>query len=102
MPIKGDKYAFIIQNVDLSPDVQGVYALYDGDNLIYYGCAAGDGVTIRSRLQSHLSGKERPCAQKATHYRREETSQPIARERELLREFENTHRKLPRYNRGRA
>lgn len=98
MPIEGDKYGFIIQNVDLSPDVPGVYALYDGDSLIYYGRAAGDGVTIRSRLQSHLSGKEGPSTQKATHYKREQSTQPVARELELLQEFENIYRKLPRCN----
>ncbi len=98
MPIGGAKYGFIAHNVNLSPDVHGVYALYDGDNLIYYGRATGDGVTIRSRLQSHLNGKEHPATQKATHYRREQSNQPAARELELLQEFESTYRRLPRCN----
>jgi hypothetical protein len=98
MPIGGDKYAFIPDNVALAPDLQGVYALYQGDDLIYFGRADGDKFTIRSCLQSHLSGKEGPSRQKATHYSREESCQPIARQAELLEEFRQTYRRLPRCN----
>jgi excinuclease UvrABC nuclease subunit len=102
MPISGDKYAFTKDNVNKAPDDHGVYALYDGDVLIYYGRAAGDGVTIGSRLRSHFKGDEGPCTQGATHYRREVTSRPVAREVELLNEFENAYRRLPRCNDRRA
>lgn len=47
------QYEFTSKNVDNSPDKPGVYALYYGDEIIYYGRAQGDTVTIRSRLQSH-------------------------------------------------
>lgn len=67
MPIVGDRYAFTKENVDKSPDEKGVYALYDGDVLIYYGRASGDSVTIRTRLQSHQRGDEGRCTQSATH-----------------------------------
>jgi excinuclease UvrABC nuclease subunit len=98
MPKSGDKFAFSKDNVDKAPTEHGVYALYDGDELIYYGRAAGDGVTIRSRLQSHQAGNEGSCTKKATTYRRETTERPKAREIELLQEFENKHRTLPRCN----
>ena len=39
MPIPGDRYTFSKENVDKSPDEHGVYALFDGDVLIYYGRA---------------------------------------------------------------
>lgn len=99
MPIGGTKYSFTRQNVDLSPDKHGVYALYDGDELIYYGRAQGRGVTIRSRLQRHRNGDEGHCTQRASHYRREETERADEREAELLAEFRKLNRgKQPRCN----
>jgi hypothetical protein len=102
MPISGDRYAFTEKNVNNAPDEHGVYALYDGDILIYYGRASGDGVTICSRLQSHFRGDEGPCTQGATHYRREMTESPKHREKELLDEFAARFGRLPRCNERRA
>ncbi len=102
MPITGDKYPFTEENVNNSPAEHGVYALYDGDVTIYIGRASGEGVTIRSRLQSHHRGDEGPCTEAATHYRREVTSRPIARESELLDEYEENYGRLPRCNDRRA
>jgi len=102
MPISGDKYEFTAKNVNKAPEGHGVYALYDGDILIYYGRAAGDGVTIRSRLQSHYAGNEGSCTKGATHYRRETTNSPKHREKELLDEFEAKVGRLPRCNERRA
>ncbi len=102
MPITGDKYAFTESNVNDAPAEHGVYALYDGDVTIYIGRASGDGVTIRSRLQSHYRGDEGPCTEAATNYRREVTSRPIARESDLLDEFEENYGELPRCNDRRA
>jgi hypothetical protein len=99
MPIIGDMYTFSKENVDKSPDQHGVYALYDGEELIYYGRAEGKGVTIRSRLQRHQNGKEGSCTQGATGYRREATERAKEREEELLNEYKRTHGgKLPRCN----
>jgi excinuclease UvrABC nuclease subunit len=102
MPINGEKYEFTAKNVNNAPDEHGVYALFDGDTLIYYGRASGDDVTIRSRLQSHYRGDEGPCTQGATRYMRETTSRPIAREAELLAAFERQYGRLPRCNERRA
>ncbi len=102
MPITGEKYAFTEDNVNLAPAEHGVYELYDADVTIYIGRASGDGVTIRSRLQSHWRGDEGPCTEAATHYRREVTSRPIARESELLDEYEEIYGELPRCNDWRA
>jgi hypothetical protein len=98
MPIGGDKYTFNKDNVDRAPAQHGVYALYDGDALIYYGRASGEGVTIRSRLQSHLAGNEGSCTKKATSYRRETTESAKTREVALLEEFQRQYRTLPRCN----
>ena len=98
MPIQGKKYRFTRENVDNSPDEAGVYALFDGDELIYYGRAMGTSETIRSRLQSHYAGRSSPCTQRATHYMRMPTSSPSTSERQLLEEFKRIHGKLPRCN----
>jgi hypothetical protein len=102
MPISGSKYEFTEKNVNNAPDEHGVYALYDDEILIYHGRAAGDGVAIRSRLQSHFGGDEGPCTRGATHYRREANNSPKHREKELLDEFEAKFGRLPRCNERRA
>jgi hypothetical protein len=121
MPITGGKYAFTESNVNKAPAEHGVYALYDntplvtdfsgpfpsmrrhrGELTIYIGRASGDGVTIRSRLKSHYRGDEGLCTVAATHYRREVTSDPIARESELLDEYEEKYSALPRCLRASA
>ena len=96
--IVGDKYEFTKDNVNKAPDQAGVYALYDGDILIYYGRAQGGTVTIRSRLQDHFAGRDGKCTQNATAYRREATTAPVAREKALLEEYQRANRRLPRCN----
>ena len=115
MPITGGNFAFTESNLNKAPAEHGVYALYDNTPLvrefsgpfpsmrrrrveltIYIGRASGDGVTIRSRLMSHYRGDEGLCTVCATHYRREVTSDPIARESELLDEYEEKYSELPR------
>jgi hypothetical protein len=98
MPIRGARYPFNEKNVNASPKQHGVYAFFDGDELIYYGRAAGDNVTIRSRLRSHLLGHEGKCTQNAKTYRREVTETPKTREVELLEEFKRQYHRLPRCN----
>ncbi len=98
MSINGDIYNFSEENVGMAPNESGVYALYDGNVLIYYGRAQGLGVTIRSRLQDHYFGREGPCTQAATAYKRELTSDPVAREIELLEEHRRLYGRLPRCN----
>ena len=102
MPIPGLKYRFTEANVGRSPNEAGVYALYDDDECIYIGRAKGDTTTIRSRLQDHLGGREGECTQDATHYRREVTSSPVSREKELLEEFQIFRKRLPRCNKQSA
>ena len=121
MPITGGRYAFTESNVNKAPAEHGVYVLYGpfplqtessgpfpsmhgrrGDKTIYIGRASGDGVTIRRRLKSHYRGDEGLCTVAATHYRREVTSDPIARESELLDEYEEKYGGLPHCQRASA
>jgi len=89
------KYAFTQRNVDQSPDEPGVYALFDGDELIYYGSSE---TSIRVRLQRHLAGQEGACTASATFFACEPCSNPVQREAALLAEYKRAHGKLPRCN----
>lgn len=82
-----------------SPEDAGVYALWEGDELIYYGRAMGGGTTIRSCLLEHFEGR-RALAARTTHYSWEISADPTAREAELLREYERMFGRLPRCNAG--
>jgi hypothetical protein len=95
MAISGDKYPFSEENVSRSPDVPGVYVLYDGDRTIYIGMSDS---SIRSRLQDHKSGAEGQGTASASHYRRKPCDDPVARERQLLQEFKRRYGRLPPYN----
>ena len=95
MPIQGDKYTFNQDNISKSPASPGVYELYDGGALIYYGSSTK---SIRDRLQSHHDGDDGLCTQAASSYRRETCENGLQRERELLQEFKNHNGDLPRCN----
>ena len=97
MPIASPRYAFTATMVSGAPDDPGVYALWENEELIYYGQARGANITIRSRLREHLAGGN-DCTRTATHYGWEIAASPSQREAELLREHERAHRKLPRCN----
>ena len=75
-----------------APEEPGVYALWQGEELIYYG-RAFDGATIRLRLMEHYHGKL-----EATHYSWEMSPEPVAREGQLLREYQEVFGRLPRLN----
>ena len=98
MPIPGKRFRFTGTNVERAPEKPGIYVLYDGEELIYIGRAMGSGVTIRSRLQDHKSGKEGLCTKGASHYKRALTPSPAAREKALLNEYKEAKGRLPRCN----
>lgn len=91
-------YDFTEENISRSPNQAGVYALYDASGIVYFGRATGTTVTIRSRLYDHKRGDGDGCTQSATHYSREVTSTPVAREKELLEHYKQEHGVLPRCN----
>ena len=97
MPIASPRYAFNAIMVSGAPPDPGVFALWEHDELILYGRALGNGATIQSRLREHLQAAA-GCASRATHYGWEIWSNPRAREAELLREYEQSHGRLPRCN----
>ena len=78
--ISGSRYEFTQQNVDLSPDADGIYGLVRRDTKIYLG-----GGNIRDCLQSRYRGGD-PCIkrEKPTDYYREVCSDWKNREKELI------------------
>jgi len=102
MPFAGGRYRFTRSMVEGAPADPGVYALWENDELIYYGRASGAVITIQSALMEHLSGRAGACTQGATHYGWEITLEPTAREAELLGEYKAAFNRLPRCNKGRA
>lgn len=77
--IKGGKWRFTREMIADAPAHPGLYALWDGEQLLRLGCARGRD-TIRGKLLAHLeAGGERP-----THYSWEITVAPVQRAREIL------------------
>lgn len=92
------RYRFTRIVISGAPEEAGVYALWDADELVYYGRAdgrnQGGGSTIRSRLLAHYyEGRKRP-----THYSWEVCTDPTAREAELLEEHARAFGRPPREN----
>ena len=98
------RYRFTRIVISGAPEDAGVYALWDGEELVYYGRAegrdaggdAGAGSTIRSRLLDHYyEGASRP-----THYSWEVCKDPSTREGELLSEYQRKFGRPPRHNKA--
>ena len=95
MPIAGSTYTFSQKNISRVSSNPGVYALFDGVEIIYYGSATK---SIQDRLQDHFDGSAGPCTKGATSYKRQEHNNPVAREKALLTEYQNSNGRLPRCN----
>lgn len=92
-PEPSRRYRFNRIAIAGAPEDPGVYALWNEDELIYYGRAHGGDWSIRSRLLEHYRG-----AAEATHYSWEICRDPAAREAELMREYLEIFGRLPRLN----
>ncbi|HEX6690481.1 MAG TPA: hypothetical protein VF110_04965 [Burkholderiales bacterium] len=92
------RFPFTGALVAAAPEEAGVYLLWQDDEIIYVGRAAGHGTTIRSRLVDHFSGREGPCTRDTTHYSWELSRDPAAREAQLLGEHKTSFLRAPRCN----
>ena len=95
-PARRFRFARIV--ISGAPEEAGIYALWDGDEVTYYGRAEGKsrggGSTIRARLLAHYyEDRKRP-----THYSWEVCQDTDAREAELLKEHARKFGRVPRYN----
>jgi hypothetical protein len=100
MPIANRHWTFSSLVVSGAPEESGVYALFEDDEVIYYGCAV-QGATIRSALQEIMTRVRNGgagCLQRANRYTWEITYRPRLREAELLHEFELENEHAPRCN----
>jgi len=97
MPINGSLRLFTDDEIERAPISNGVYALYDTGETIYIGKAEGL-YGVKGRLQAHKAGYEGVCTKHATAFEYELCFSPTNRERELLVEYEQLYRKLPRCN----
>ena len=93
-----NRYVFVKSVVSLATTEEGVYALYDRDELIYYGKSEEGELGIRGRLLRHIGGDEGGCTQGATHWAYEACDDPAQREVDLLAAFQVQHERLPRCN----
>jgi hypothetical protein len=92
------RYRFTRIVISGAPDDAGVYTLWDGEEVVYYGRAEGRRAdadcTIRSCLLDHYYNG----AQKPTHYSWEVCSEPAVREAELLAAHQQAYGRPPRLN----
>jgi hypothetical protein len=96
MPIASPRYPFTQAAIAGAPDDPGVYALFQDQQIVFYGIAVGV-ATIHSRLLAHLSGTIHPA--QATHYAWEIARDPERKRAELLAEHEVLHGRAPIFNR---
>jgi hypothetical protein len=89
----GRRYRFTRMVIAGAPDEQGIYALWDGEEVVYYGRGP-----IRSRLLDHFYGRVDERTRRATHYGWELCADPAAREAELLAEHRRVFGRPPRLN----
>jgi hypothetical protein len=100
MPLANRPWSFNALVISGAPAEPGVYALFEDDEIVYYGCAF-QGATIQSALYEHLvraRAGEGGCLQRVTRYSWEISYRPRLREAELLREFEAANQRAPRGN----
>lgn len=91
-PSSPRRYQFSRIVIAGAPNEWGVYTLWKGDEVVYYGRAAGS-ESIRTRLLAHYQRNV-----DATHYSWEMCRDPVTREAELLKEFEASFGRAPKLN----
>jgi hypothetical protein len=100
MPIANRHWTFSPLVVSGAPEEPGVYALFEDDEIIYYGCAV-QGSTIQSALReimTRIREGRASCLQRVNRYTWEITYRPRLREADLLHEFELANEHAPRCN----
>src|SRR5438105_2684393 len=97
MPILGPRIPFHNTNISQVTAPAGVYALWAGEEIIFYGWS-GASPGLRARLQAHKNGA---CTKEASAFQVQRLTgptEPQTRRDQLLREFLRDHGELPRCN----
>ena len=93
MSITSASVPFTESLVANAPDTPGVFALWHGGGIVYYGSAA----TIRIALDEQLRARAL-SAQRVSGCSWEVSADPRGRQRELMREYVAAHHALPLWN----
>lgn len=97
MPINSPNLPFTESLIALAPQTPGVFALWQDGAVVYYGKASTGSATIRSALDAHFKGRAW-SGQRGLRCSWEIAANPDLRYLELLKEFESTHERAPRWN----
>jgi hypothetical protein len=93
MSITSTSLPFTESLIAAAPQAQGVFALWDGGGIVYYGKA----IAIRQALGEHYEAG-RMGAQRVSGCSWEVAADPESRYGELLRQYTAAHRSLPLWN----
>ena len=97
--INGEWHEFSPAGIARVPEEHGVYALYDGDTLIFYGRSEGrSSSTLRGMLLDHMLGTMGRRTRAVTTFRYEVADLPAIRQMELLEEYKRLNGRVPRCN----
>lgn len=81
------KWAFRPSMVADAPETAGVYALWDGESLLWLGHATGGADTVRARLTEHMVRAASGRCPIPTHYSWEICTNPREREAQARAEL---------------
>jgi hypothetical protein len=97
MRVASLRWRFTAERVRETPDLQGVYTLWDGKECVYVGHTPWNR-SLQQCLRAHLALSDEGAI-RASHFTWETTSTPKSREQEVLeRRVEKAQGRLPRYN----
>jgi hypothetical protein len=97
MFLTGLKWKLDADAIRATPKTQGVFGLWDQEELVYIGSTWGE-VALPETLAKLLELKQKGLVQ-ASHFTWEITITPRSWSGELLRLYFSNHGMLPRYNR---
>jgi hypothetical protein len=89
---------FAAEHVCNTPDMQGVFTLWDGDECLYVGYTPWNR-SLRACLRQLLALRDEGVI-RASHFAWEMTSTPKTREYQLLSRNVEKQGRLPRYNKA--
>jgi hypothetical protein len=99
MPIWSRKWPFLDYTIEAAPLDQGVFGLWQRDELIFLGATTA-GTSIRQCVLEHFKGVHGDESRAADHYSWEVADNPEERKSEVLRQFRTLHKRLPRLNKN--
>jgi hypothetical protein len=97
MRVASLRLRFTVERVRQTPDLQGVFALWDGRQCVYVGHTPWNR-SLPQCLREHLALSDEGAI-RVSHFSWETTSTPKTRERQVLARAKEKLGRLPLYNR---